>query len=35
VLVIKDIDRLMRYSGFNPNYLHIGRQGADPAARTR
>ncbi|MDB5740764.1 MAG: aadR [Alphaproteobacteria bacterium] len=33
-LVIKDIDRLMEYSGFNPNYLHIGRQGANPDART-
>lgn len=32
-LVIRDIDRLMRYSGFNSNYLHIGRQGADPAAK--
>lgn len=29
VLVIKDIDRLMEFSGFNPNYLHIGKQGAD------
>lgn len=29
VLVIKDIDRLMEFSGFNPNYLHIGRQGAN------
>jgi len=28
-LVIHDIDRLMTLSGFNPNYLHIGRQGAD------
>jgi CRP-like cAMP-binding protein len=33
LLSIKDIDRLMTYSGFNPNYLHIGRQGADPAAK--
>jgi CRP-like cAMP-binding protein len=32
-LVIKDIDGLMRYSGFNPNYLHIGSQGADQAAK--
>ena len=31
VLVIKDIDRLMTFSGFNPNYLHIGRQGANQA----
>jgi CRP-like cAMP-binding protein len=29
VLAIEDIDRLMTYSGFNPNYLHIGQQGAD------
>lgn len=29
VLVIKDIDQLMVFSGFNPNYLHIGTQGAD------
>jgi len=29
ILVIKDIDGLMRFSGFNPNYLHIDRQGAD------
>ena len=34
ILVIKDIDRLMQFSGFNPNYLHIGRQGANPAAKT-
>ena len=34
-LVIKDIDRLMTFSGFNPNYLHIGAQGADTAARTK
>ncbi len=33
LLVIKDIDRLMVYSGFNPNYLHIGSQGANPAAK--
>ncbi len=33
LLAIPDIDRLMTYSGFNPNYLHIGRQGADPAAK--
>lgn len=33
LLVIKDIDRLMQYSGFNPNYLHIGRQGANPDAK--
>jgi CRP-like cAMP-binding protein len=32
LLVIKDIDRLMEYSGFNPNYLHIGKQGANLAA---
>ena len=30
-LVIHDIDGLMAFSGFNPNYLHIGRQGADEA----
>ena len=35
ILVIKDIDRLMAYSGFNPNYLHIGRQGADVTAKPR
>ena len=35
ILAIKDIDQLMKYSGFNPNYLHIGRQGADPAAKPR
>jgi CRP-like cAMP-binding protein len=35
ILVIKDIDRLMKYSGFNPNYLHIGRQGADLTAKPR
>lgn len=35
ILAIKDIDRLMRYAGFNPNYLHIGRQGADMAAKPR
>ncbi len=35
ILVIKDIDRLMVYSGFNPNYLHIGSQGANIAARPR
>ena len=29
ILVIHDIDRLMKYSGFNPNYLHSGAQGAD------
>jgi CRP-like cAMP-binding protein len=29
LLVIKDIDGLMTYSGFNPNYLHIGKEGAD------
>lgn len=34
LLAIKDIDRLMKYSGFNPNYLHIGRQGANPAAKS-
>ena len=28
-LVIHDIDGLMSLSGFNPNYLHIGKQGAD------
>jgi CRP-like cAMP-binding protein len=33
-LIIKDIDRLMVFSGFNPNYLHIGSQGANPAAKT-
>ena len=31
-LAIHDIDRLMKYSGFNPNYLHIGAQGADESA---
>ncbi len=35
LLTIPDIDRLMTYSGFNPSYLHLGRQGADPAAKTR
>jgi len=34
LLSIKDIDRLMKYAGFNPNYLHIGRQGANPATRS-
>lgn len=34
ILAIPDIDRLMKYSGFNPNYLHIGLQGANPAAKT-
>ena len=29
ILAIRDIDRLMEFSGFNPNYLHIGAQGAD------
>ena len=33
LLVIKDIDRLMLYCGFNPNYLHLGSQGANPAAK--
>jgi len=28
-LVIKNIDRLMQFSGFNPNYLHIGNEEAD------
>ena len=31
-LVIKDIDGLMKFSGFNPNYLHIGVEGADETA---
>jgi len=31
-LAIKDIDALMKFSGFNPNYLHIGKDGADDAA---
>ena len=31
-LAIHDIDRLMKLSGFNPNYLHIGVQGADEGA---
>ena len=31
-LIIHDIDGLMELSGFNPNYLHIGVQGADEAA---
>lgn len=31
-LAIHDIDRLMRLSGFNPNYLHTGAQGADESA---
>jgi CRP-like cAMP-binding protein len=31
-LVILDIDRMMKFSGFNPNYLHIGKDGADDAA---
>ena len=35
ILAIQDIDRLMAYSGFNPNYLHIGRQGADPDAKPK
>lgn len=34
-LVIKDIDGLMKFSGFNPNYLHIGNQGADETAMDR
>lgn len=29
ILVIKNIDRLMIYSGFNANYLHLGVQGAN------
>jgi len=33
VLAIPDIDRLMKFSGFNPNYLHIGRQGANAGAK--
>ena len=31
-LVILDIDQLMKFSGFNPNYLHIGGNGADITA---
>jgi CRP-like cAMP-binding protein len=31
-LAIHDIDRLMKLSGFNSNYLHIGMQGADESA---
>ena len=31
-LAIVDIDKLMNFSGFNPNYLHIGKDGADEAA---
>lgn len=31
-LAIHDIDRLMKMSGFNPNYLHIGVQGVDETA---
>jgi CRP-like cAMP-binding protein len=31
-LVILNIDQLMKFSGFNPNYLHIGLDGADDAA---
>ncbi|HET7085135.1 MAG TPA: Crp/Fnr family transcriptional regulator [Rhizomicrobium sp.] len=31
-LAILDIDKLMKFSGFNPNYLHIGMDGADEAA---
>jgi len=31
-LVIRDIDQLMKFSGFNPNYLHVGGDGANDAA---
>ena len=31
-LVILDIDQLMKFSGFNPNYLHVGKDGADEVA---
>jgi CRP-like cAMP-binding protein len=33
LITIPDIDRLMTYSGFNPNYLHIGAQGANLSAK--
>jgi len=31
-LVILDIEQLMKFSGFNPNYLHVGKDGADELA---
>ena len=31
-LAIQDIDHLIKLSGFNPNYLHTGTQGADETA---
>jgi CRP-like cAMP-binding protein len=31
-LVILDIDQLMKFSGFNPNYLHVGKDGAEDVA---